>query len=268
MDIRKVNKKRICYFTLYWKGDTNMRIDNYISNFNYYDLAYENKKEKQNGEQDSQSNEVVSNTGEKDNSLKEEAINKSQKVEKAELTEETGQDTIEKKNEEGKQLIAEINKLSKIFDEEDDSECTSVTEKVVKEFKRKQKAERIAAKVARGQNITESERRYLQAKHPELLDKSYKINRARKEAEIKIKNAKTKEEARQIIMNARQSGIMISMSSLNDKIGESELTGKVIGKAVDKLDTDTKHDIKKKEEKENKKIRKKRKIMNTINQLI
>ena len=77
-----------------------MRIDNYSSNFNYYDLAYENKKEKQNGEKDYESNEVVSNTGEKDNSLKEEAINKSQKVEKSELTDESVQDTIEKKNEE------------------------------------------------------------------------------------------------------------------------------------------------------------------------
>lgn len=178
------------------------------------------------------------------------------------------QDLVKKQAEEGEKLISEMYNMSKIFDEEDDSECKTVTEKVVKELKRKQKAEKIASKVARGENITESERRYLQQKHPELLDKSYKINRARKEAEEKIRSARTKEEARQIIMSARQSGIMISMASINDKIGESQSAGKVIGAAVDKLDTDTKSDVRKKEKQELCRIHEKNKKKKRINKLI
>lgn len=189
-------------------------------------------------------------------------------VNKQENEDKIVEDLVEIQAEEGKKLISEMNNLSKIFDEEDDSECKTVTEKVVKELKRKQKAEKIAAKVARGENITESERRYLQQKHPELLDKSYKINRARKEAEMRVKSAKTKEEARQIIINARQSGIMISMVSINDKIGESQSAGKVIGAAVDKLDTDTKSDLRKKEKEELDRIRQKNKKQKRINKLI
>lgn len=189
-------------------------------------------------------------------------------INKETIKDESVQDEINRREEEGKKLISEMNKLGKIFDEEDDSECKTVTEKVVKELKRKQKAEKIASKVARGENITESERRYLQQKHPELLDKSYKINRARKEAEMKIRSAKTKEEARQIIMNARQSGIIISMTSIHDKIGESQSVGKVIGAAVDKLDTDTKADVKKKEKRELFKMAQKNRNKKRINKLI
>lgn len=246
-----------------------MRIGDYNHRLNYYDLQAGKKITQQKDENSEKLNKESVITEEKSNDDQEAMVNTIEESEKSEY-EVSLQDRIEQKDEEGKQLISELNKLNRFFDDEDDSECTSANEKVIKEFKRKQKAEKIGSKIARGENITPSERAYLQQRHPELLDKSYKINRARKEAEMRIRRAKTTQEARQIIMNARLSGIMISRNSLNDTIGESGMTGKVIGSAVDKMDTDTKRDIKKKEQKKNEdlKRRKKKQTIDKLNKLI
>ena len=105
-------------------------------------------------------------------------------INKETIKDESVQDEINRREEEGKKLISEMNKLGKIFDEEDDSECKTVTEKVVKELKRKQKAENLLKEMLGDNEIGTSGNRIiswksvyqerldtkaLKAKHPELF---------------------------------------------------------------------------------------------------
>lgn len=151
-----------------------------------------------------------------------------------------------KNTNEKRRLLNQLNALE-ACDEDDDEKYSSKNEKLIKDFNKKRKNESIASKVARGEYITEKERIYLEAHDPGLLEKSRYMNYERKNLEQKIRNAKTKEEAKSIINNAGGFGACL---------GDDRLS-KVANKSVDKARENTAGDVKKIEE-ENKKRRKKR----------
>lgn len=157
-----------------------------------------------------------------------------------------------KDNTEKRKLLNQLNALECSDDEdrEEDEKCTSKNEKVIKDFNKKRKEESIAAKVARGEYISEKERIYLEAHDPDLLEKSRYMNYERKNLEQKIRNAKTKEQAKKIIINASSVGVCLGDDTLN----------KVALKTVDKAKENTESDMKKKEQE---KRRKKRHHINT-----
>lgn len=163
----------------------------------------------------------------------------------------------ESKNDaEKRKLLNQLNALESCDEEDkddDDEKCTSKNEKVIKDFTKKKKEESIASKVARGEYITEKERIYLEAHNPDLLEKSRYMNYERKNLEQKIRNAKTKEQAKKIINNAGSFAACTGDDTLNN----------VASKTVDKVRENTAYDIKKKEKEEIEKRKKKRVHINS-----
>lgn len=80
-------------------------------------------------------------------------------------------------------------------------------------------AEKIAKKIARGDNISEEERRYLEEKDPEKLRKAQEANRERAEVSERLSRAKTKAEAAVIIASAKTRAIRI-FEKVDTELGE------------------------------------------------
>lgn len=63
--------------------------------------------------------------------------------------------------------------------------------------------DKIARKIARGEDITAEERAMIMEKAPDRLDKAVQANKRRKEIESRIKVAKSEREARDIILESK-----------------------------------------------------------------
>lgn len=71
-----------------------------------------------------------------------------------------------------------------------------------KRSREKMKAESIARKIAKGSQVTAEERAFLEKNNPELLKKAEEAKKAADELKNRLKSAKTKEEAKDIIIQA------------------------------------------------------------------
>ncbi|CAK7042177.1 hypothetical protein CIW83_14735 [Tissierella sp. P1] len=92
-------------------------------------------------------------------------------------------------------------------------------------------ADKIAKKIARGENITAEERAMLMEMAPDKLEKAMQASKRRKEIESRIKTAKTKKEAREIILQAR-----VEAKIAFDKI--DKVYGEYFMEAVNKIEED------------------------------
>lgn len=92
-------------------------------------------------------------------------------------------------------------------------------------------AEKIAKKIARGDNISEEERRYLEEKDPEKLRKAQEANRERAEVSERLSRAKTKLEAAEIIASAKTKAVHI-FEKVDPELGE------LLIEAVNKAESD------------------------------
>ena len=79
------------------------------------------------------------------------------------------------------------------------SESANLEAKVLSE---KSKAERIAVKIAKGEDLTEEEEKFISEKFPDLKREALEAKKYGKELEGQIRNAKTKSEKEQIIAMA------------------------------------------------------------------
>lgn len=71
-----------------------------------------------------------------------------------------------------------------------------------KRSRERMKAESIARKIAKGSQVTAEERAFLERTNPELLKKADEAKRAAEELKSRLKSAKTKEEARDMMIQA------------------------------------------------------------------
>ncbi|WP_353094485.1 hypothetical protein [Tissierella praeacuta] len=79
--------------------------------------------------------------------------------------------------------------------------------------------DRIAKKIARGESLTGEERDKLTEIDPEKLEKAKRANERRKELESRLKRAKNKKEARDIILQAKMEANIV-LDKVDEKYGE------------------------------------------------
>ena len=97
------------------------------------------------------------------------------------------------------------------------SESANLEAKVLSE---KSKAERIAVKIAKGEDLTEEEEKFISEKFPDLKREALEAKKYGKELEGQIRNAKTKSEKEQIIAMAVSS---VAQMVKNGSASESQL---------------------------------------------
>lgn len=78
--------------------------------------------------------------------------------------------------------------------------------------KERSKTEEIARKIAIGQAVDSEDIKYIREKNPALLDKANEFKNNRKVLEGKIRGAKTREEARDILNREKNSSNKLSVS--------------------------------------------------------
>lgn len=80
-------------------------------------------------------------------------------------------------------------------------------------------ADRIAKKIARGESLTGEERDKLTEIDPEKLEKAKRANERRKELESRLKRARSKKEAKDIILQAKMEANIV-LDKVDEKYGE------------------------------------------------
>ena len=91
--------------------------------------------------------------------------------------------------------------------------------------------DKIARKIARGEEITAEERAMIMEKAPDRLEKAVQANKRRKEIENRVKAAKTEREARDIILESK-----VEAKIALDK--GDQIYGEYLMEAVNKVESD------------------------------
>jgi len=154
----------------------------------------------------------------------------------------------------------ELKKNGIIQEEEKDKPTKSENQVIIERFNEKQENERIASRLASGEWVTPEERTYLEKNNPELLERAKFFKLTRKRIEQEIRCAKTKEEAKRILADAKAQGIFFI--NINDKTGNNE-NARVYNNSMDKFSDDIKETGIIKYKPEEAELKKKRKI-NTL----
>ena len=138
----------------------------------------------------------------------------------------------------------------------------------IKKQQEKFNTQKIAAKVARGESVSDKDLRYLGKKDPDLLTRSRYMNIERKAIENQAKNAKTKKEAQNILSAAKQGAIYLAMVG-SSKSNDGGSTGMVMISAIDKAEDNTRGELISKEKADNKlEIEKSQRRKKRINKLV
>lgn len=149
-----------------------------------------------------------------------------------------------------------INNFSNYDDEDDEKQLiddSRISKKILelKKIIKKLKAKALAERLARGQQLTKKEIKYLKKNAPELIVKAKIADHQRKILESKVKSAQTSKEAENILFLAQGLNAGISRSAGSE---DGKDFSDLLNEAYKKAERNTRLEIRKKERKdENKK---------------
>ena len=149
-----------------------------------------------------------------------------------------------------------INNFSNYDDEDDEKQLiddSRISKKILelKKIIKKLKAKALAERLARGQQLTKKEIKYLKKNAPELIVKAKIADHQRKILESKVKSAQTSKEAENILFLAQGLNAGISRSAGSE---DGKDFSNLLNEAYKKAERNTRLEIRKKERKdENKK---------------